>query len=140
MLTPNGRVRLQLGVPTGGPKDWKITLRAEDADSGEVLFVVDIDPATWVQINRGLVHVEDAFIGRHLDRVGKTLQTATVNIPRDVMNGLSYADQEDEAKRWAGRHCASPYAPWADDGGPDEWRVTRHNYGWAVHAERWVDP
>ena len=141
MLTPNGDVQLRVGIPSpNGNGDWTVTVEAHDGASGEVLFSMELDPATWVQVQRGLVHRQPAFIGRHLDRVGKRMQVESVTIPKDVFDGVSYGDEEREAAtRWADRHCSGPDAPWADEGGPDEWSTTRHNYGWGVHMRRWVE-
>lgn len=141
MMTPNGKVRVYVGIPSNGPKDWTVTLRAEDATSGELLFEMQVDPAEWVQVQRGLVHVQEAFIGKHLDRVGKDMQVEHFMVPRDVMEAAGYKEPEMRAmaQRWADRHCAGPHAPWADEGGPTEWDVRHQNNGWAVIARRWVD-
>lgn len=140
-LEPNGNVRLSLGIPsTNGRGEWAVTLRAEDAKSGELFFEVEVDPATWVQFSRGLVLNQPAFIGRRLDRVGKDMQVEHFMVPRDVMDEVGYSDAEarPHAQRWADRHCSGPHAPWADDGGPHEWDVRHQNNGWAVVARRWV--
>lgn len=138
-MKPNGRVRLSIGIPSGGPKDWTVTLRAEDAASGEPLFEMDVDPAEWVQANRGLVLNHEAFIGRHLDRVGKDMQVAHLMVPREVMNEAGYDRDamKATAQSWANQHCSGPDGPWADEGGPEEWDVRHQNNGWAVVARRW---
>lgn len=141
MKTTNGKVRLHIGVPTNGPEDWTVTIRAEDHTSGELLFEMDIDPATWVQIGRGLMHSQDAFIGRHLDRVGKEMQVESQSIPRTVTDPVGYQGDKQAiaARQWADQHCASMDAPWAGEGGPEQWEARRTNSGWKLIMRRWVE-
>ena len=140
MSADNGKVRIYVGIPTNGPTDWTVNVRAEDAASGSVLFDMEIKPEDWVQICRGLVYNGDAFIGQNLDRVGKTMQVESVPIPRDVMERAGY--QRDAMKAaaedWAEQHCSGPDAPWASDGGPDDWDVRHQNTGWKILARRWI--
>ena len=137
----NGKVRVSVGIPSNGPKDWTVTLRAEDSASGELLFEMDIAPADWVQICRGLMFNGDAFIGRHLDRVGKELQVESVMIPREVMDraGCQRDEMASVATEWANQHCSGPDAPWFEEGGPEQWEVRHQNNGWKVIVRRWTE-
>lgn len=140
--TPNGEVQIRVGIPSpNGQGDWTVTLEAQDSASRETLFVMELTPADWLQVQRGLVHRQEAFVGTRLGRVGKRMEVESVRIPREALAGVSYGDEEAKAaKRWAEGFCSGPDAPWAAEGGPEEWSTTRHNYGWGVHMRRWVDP
>jgi hypothetical protein len=130
----NGVVRVFIGTPRGPGDDTHVQLRVEDHTSGEVLVDVELDAAQMWLLCQGGTQVWPAFVGVHLDRVGKRMENERVNLPPEHDD-----DTERDVARdvWRAVHEQLP-EHWHDWGGAyDEPRTDNTRTRYTI-VRRWV--
>lgn len=122
-----------ISVTTGFPMDAReaavVHLRIEDDASGECLVDVEIPDGQWWRLVAGLTQHHMADVSPHLDRIGKTLRTEIVPVPKEVAR---YRGDEAAARVWAVGAAVEREANEVD--------VRLTNSGWEAIYRWWEAP
>lgn len=87
-------VRMEVGTPTDSQGNGYVTLRVIETRSNTVLLDVQVDPARWWHLLQGGSQNWPAFIGPHLDRIGKQMENREVILPAPIDG-----DTEEDTRR-----------------------------------------
>jgi hypothetical protein len=131
---PNRPVRIEIGSPSSQDSrdEGHVTLHAVDAMSGEVLVDLKMTSGLFWRLCQGGSRTQMGFVSGHLERVGKSQHHESITVPRELLEGVYKAED-----------VRPIVEEWMLQAKPDHWevyRITQHNYGWAVHGTWWVDP
>ena len=132
--------QVTLGVTTGkGRGPAVVTLTIEDWVSGETIVEGEFTGDEWWEVLSASNRRAEVYVTEHPERIGKKVEVTVVPVPPSETDGVSDREiQKEFAQRWAALHAAGSDAPWAGDGGPEEWWVRNTNHGWEAVYRRWV--
>lgn len=132
--------QLSIQITTGKSTDSRdpstVHLRVEDQDSGEPLVVMDIEAWRWWDILTGGGRVLPGFVGNHLDRVGKAMETSRLTPDREIFwrDGSPYPTKDEQ------RDLVDAWAQQQPDAADWETATVRQTgSGWSVIRHRWVE-
>lgn len=142
MRDANARLTLHMSAPSGlvhkrDGSHFAIALRVEDTVSGQTVAMLEVPPATFLDL---LTHGAEVDVDGWLllkpelqARLGKGMEHDEVAVPDDVQRGIRWdADWEAILREWAAR------LPDADEW--DRVEPRRTNAGLRVIRRRWRKP